>query len=294
MKDKDFVIITEGTCDLPAEYCQKEGIEVIPMAYTIDGKTYMSGEEGALTSKQFIAMLRGGKMPTTALVSPLTAKEAAEKYLAKGINVLYIAFSSALSGSCQSAQMAAKELEGKHLARMVVVDSLNASMGEGMLVYYAAAFKRAGNSFEDTCIFTENAALRVSSFFTANDLFHLYRGGRVTKGKAIVGTLLKIKPLLYVDPEGKLIPVKNCMGRKNAIHWLCDSMADMRDEDTDTVFISHADAPEHAELLKKLVSEKYGIKNYMISDIGPIIATHAGPDTVAMFFLGKQRRSIVG
>ncbi len=294
-KIKDFVIITETTCDLPKEYTDKEGIHIVNMEYTIDLKTYGGSTGQELTTHEFYEKMRGGAMATTALVNPLTASDAMEQYLKQGKGVLYIAFSSGLSGSCQSAVAAGRELEEKYPGKIAVTDSLAASMGQGLLVYFAAEYKKAGHSLAETAAYIDSIKNDLCHYFTVNDLFHLYRGGRVSKGKAIVGSILKIKPLLHVDLEGHLIPVKNVMGRKKALSGLVDRMEEKtKGVKNDIVFISHGDCPEDAEFVRKEISEKLGIKNFMISGIGPVIGSHSGPDTVALFFLGNGKAESAG
>ena len=286
---KEFVIVTDATCDLPKEYTDKEGIKVVDMSYTIDAKTYDSTEKNGLPAHDFYEKMRGGSMATTALVNPLTAKEACEKII-KDKDVLYIAFSSALSGSCQSAMSAAQELNSQYENKVYVVDSLCASLGEGLLIYYANEFKKKGNSIEDTLKYVEDLKNKICHYFTVNDLFHLYRGGRVSKGKAVVGSLLKIKPILYTNEEGRLIPLKNSIGRKKALMGLVSCMENkVKDIKNEIVFISHGDCIDDAYFVAEKIKEMFGINDFMINTIGPVVGSHAGPDTVALFFVGKDK-----
>ena len=289
---KDFVIITDATCDLPEEYARKENIKVINMSYTIDMKTYDGTEGNKLEPHEFFQKMRGGSMATTALVNPLAAKEAAEKYLKEGKDVLYIAFSSALSGSCESANIAAKELNETYKDnKVIVIDSLCASLGEGLLIHYAAQYKKEGHTLEETAKYTEDLKQHICLYFTVNDLFHLYRGGRVSKSKALVGTLLNIKPLLYTSDEGKLIPLKNTMGRKKSLMGLITCMeGKVKNIKNDIVFISHGDCLEDAKFVAEKIKEKFNINNFVIGTIGPVVGSHCGPDTVALFFLGDNRK----
>lgn len=286
---KDFVIITDATCDLPSEYIQKENINVVDMSFTIDSKTY-NMLKGDLPLDQFYQKMRNGSMATTALINPATAKEAIEKHLKAQKDVLYIAFSSALSGSCDSAVIAAKELNETYENKAVVIDSQCASLGEGLLVYYANEYKKKGKTLEETAKYTEELKNNICHYFTVNDLFHLYRGGRVSKSKAVVGSLLKIKPILYVNEIGKLIPLKNTIGRKKALMTLVQCMeSKIKDPENQIVFISHGDCPEDAEYVSEKVKEKFGISDFMINTIGPVVGSHSGPDTVALFFVGKDK-----
>lgn len=287
---KDFVIITETTSDLPKEYVAKEQIHIVGMEYTIDLKTYGGSTGNELSPHEFYEKMKAGGMATTALVNPLTAQDAMEKYLKQGKGVLYLAFSSGLSGSCQSAITAGKELEEKYPGKVAVLDTLAASMGQGLLVYHAVQYKKSGHDLRETAAYIEDLRHRLCHYFTVNDLFHLYRGGRVTKSKAIVGSILKIKPLLHVDLEGHLIPLKNVIGRKKSLIGLVDRMEEKtKGVKNDMVFISHGDCIEDAEFVKKAIAERFGIKNFMISDIGPVIGSHSGPETVALFFIGTGK-----
>lgn len=292
---KDFVIVTDATSDLPKDYVTAENVHVVNMSYTIDSKSYTSGDPASPVPHEFYQMMRSGLMATTALINPLTAKEAAEKHLKQGKDVLYIAFSSALSGSCESAIIAAKELNDIYKDnKVIVVDSLCASLGEGLLVYLAVEHKKKGHTLQETAEYVEGIRQNICHYFTVNDLFHLHRGGRVSKSKALVGTLLKIKPLLYVNEEGRLIPLKNVMGRKKALAGLASSMQEkLGDIKNDIVFISHGDCIEDVEFVKEQIRQKTGIQNFLVSEIGPVVGSHSGPDTVALFFLGTGRKENV-
>lgn len=287
---KDFVIITEATCDMPADYVKREKIEVIGMSFTIDLKTYDSTDADCITPHEFYSKMRNGSMATTALVNPLTAKAACEKHLKEGKDVLYIAFSSALSGSHDSAAQAAKELNEQYPNKVYLVDSKCASMGEGLLVYYANKYKKEGHSAEETYNYAEGLKDKICHYFTVNDLFHLYRGGRVSKGKAVIGSVLNIKPILYTNEEGKLVPLRNAFGRKKALMGMVACMQNkIGNNKNEIVFISHGDCLQDAEYLADKIKERFGINEFMISTIGPVVGSHSGPDTIALFFIGDNR-----
>jgi DegV family protein with EDD domain len=286
---EQFVIITDATCDLPSDFTEKENISVVNMNYTIENETF-STDKTSLPLSEFYSKMRNGKLATTTLINPATAKEAIEKHLKNGKDVLYIAFSSALSGSCQSAFTAANELKDKYENKVAVIDSLCASLGEGLLVYYANEYKKQGKSLAETAEYIENLKRRICHYFTVNDLFHLHRGGRLTKGKALVGSLLHIKPILYVNDEGRLIPLKNSMGRKKSLMELVSCMEKkVTNPEGQIVFISHGDCKDDAYYLAEKVKEKFGITDFMINTIGPIVGSHSGPGTVALFFVGKDK-----
>lgn len=285
-----FIITTDTTCDLPEGFAAQDELALLYMQYTLDGVTY-DGKTSKLPPEEFYAAMRRGSMPQTAQINPAQATECFEGYLKSGISVLHISFSSALSGSCGNCKMAAAELNEKYRdSKVIVVDSLAASMGEGLLVYYALEMKRAGKSMEEIAQWLEDNKLHLCHFFTVNDLFHLHRGGRVSKAAAIVGTALGIKPVLHVDNEGRLVPIGKVRGRKQALTALVDNMGNTLGEmENEVVFISHGDCLEDAEYVKQLVSERFGIKRFLLYYIGPVVGTHSGPGTVALFFLGENR-----
>lgn len=287
-----YSIITDSTTDLSPEIIKDLEIDVLPLRFTIDEKTYCDYPDGReLSSREFYDLISQGKESTTAQINVAEFVESFESKLKQGKDVLYIAFSSGLSGTYNSAVIAAKELMEKYPDRKIrVVDSLCASMGEGLFVYYAVNKSREGLSIDELADWLENNKLKFCHWFTVNDLFHLKRGGRVSATAAVVGTMLSIKPVLHVDDEGHLIPVKKVRGRKQSLEALVEQM-EIRgiDNKENTVFISHGDCQEDAKFVSDLIKEKFGTKDIRINSIGPVIGTHAGPGTVALFFIGKER-----
>ena len=240
---KEFLISTDNTADLPYSYYKENHIEYMYLTYTMDGVTY--DKENELPSKEFYAKMRAGSMPTTSQVNSETVKEVWRPYLEQGIDILHLAFSSGLSGSCNSARLAAEELKEEHPEyNIIVIDSLCASLGEGMFVYKAVELRKAGNSMEETAAWLEKHKLNFCHVFTVDDLHHLHRGGRVSKMTAVLGTMINIKPLLHVDNEGHLIPLDKVRGRKKSLVSLVDMMdarlGSYRGRN-DVVFISHGD-----------------------------------------------------
>lgn len=289
-----FVILAESTCDLPNDYVKENNITIVKMGYSIGEELFES--DNPLSPQEFYRRMREGQKTSTSMVNQHDATAAMEKFMAEGVSILYISFSSALSGSYNSAASAAKELSIKHngKAKAYVIDSLCASMGQGLLVHYAVKFKDQGNDLEKTYNYVEGLKQNVCHYFTVNDLFHLHRGGRVTKSKAILGTLLKVKPLLYTSEEGKLTPLRNVKGRKKSIMALVESMEKkVGDFKNDIVFISHGDCMEDVDYLKTLIIQKFGITSFLASSIGPVVGAHSGPDTLALFFLGVDRKENV-
>lgn len=286
-----YVITTESTSDLPASYCEENQVSVIYMGYTLDGKTYSGAPDDRLPTGEFYQTMKSGSMPTTFQVTPAEATAFFEAFLRKGVSVLHIGFSSGLSGSCQSEQLAAAQLNEKYQdARVIVVDSLCASMGEGLLTHEAVQLKKKGLTLEENAKQIEATVQHICHMFTVDDLNHLHRGGRVSKATAILGTALGIKPVLHVDEAGHLVPVSKVRGRKQSLAALVDYMEKTQTLNAgDAVFISHGNCPEDAQFVQELVEKKFDVKTFLIHDIGPVIGTHSGPGTVALFYRGKTR-----
>lgn len=288
----EYQIITDSTTDITADMIKELDLQVIPLCYMMDGKTYHNIPGGGeMTDQEFYEKLRSGKMSTTAQINSEEFVANFTPLLEQGRDILYLAFSSGLSGTCQSAFLAKKELEEKFPERRVeVFDTLCASMGEGLLVYHAAMLKRAGKSMDEVLDWLKENVLRLCHWFTVDDLYHLKRGGRVSAATALVGTALGIKPVLHVDDEGHLINVAKARGRKKSLDALVDHMVETAIEPQDqTVFISHGDCLEDAQYMERQVRDRLGVKDIRINFIGPVIGAHSGPGTVALFFLGKKR-----
>lgn len=291
-----FKLITDSTADLPMEYLEAHDVGCLPISYILDGVTY--GREKQLDWKEFYACMREeGKMPTTSQINPAEAKELLEEYIQTGgaEEILYLAFSSGLSGTCGNIGMAARELMEEHpRVKIRVVDSLSASMGEGLFVHKAVRMRDAGKSMEETARWLEEHVLNFTHVFTVDDLYHLYRGGRVSRTAAVLGSMISIKPKLHVDDEGHLILIGKVRGRKKSLSALVDYMEEKmgswaEENREDCVFISHGDALEDAEYVRDLIKERFGFRNFLISHIGPTIGAHSGPGTIALFFMGESR-----
>ncbi|MDF2539467.1 MAG: DegV protein [Herbinix sp.] len=286
---KKFIITTDTTCDLPQEYLIQHNIKLLPLYYSFSGTVY--GDKNELSSKDFYAKMRGGAMPTTMAVNPDSAREVFTGLLEEGYDILHIAFSSGLSGSCSVAVTVARELcEEKPEVKITVIDSLCASLGEGLLVHKAAELKESGKTMEEIADWLEQNKLNLCHVFTVDDLHHLHRGGRVSKATAIIGTLINVKPVLHVDNEGHLIPLENARGRKKSLITLVDNMEKRIDGfQNNIVFISHGDCEEDAKFVAAQIKERFGIDKCLINCISPTIGSHAGPGTVALFFVGNPR-----
>jgi DegV family protein with EDD domain len=285
----DYVITTDSTVDLPPDYFEAHGVEVLSLTYLLEGKSYE--DLHGLPSGEFYDKVRNGAMPTTSQVNPEQAAELFRKVASQGKDILHIAFSSGLSGSCNSARIAAEEIMEEYPGvRVEVVDSLCASSGEGMLLYYAVNLKEEGKSMDEVLEWVNANILHICHNFTVDDLFHLHRGGRVSKATAIVGSMINIKPILHVDDEGHLINIGKVRGRKKSLIALVDRMEEqMKGYDNPVVFISHGDCIADAEFVKNQVEKRFGIHNFVINPVGPVIGSHSGPGTLALFFLGNPR-----
>lgn len=288
---RDYVITTDNNSDLPESYYKEHGIGCAYLNYSMNGVNYT--HENFLPVHEFYESMRNGALPTTAQVNPEAARALLEPYLKEGKDILHIAFSSGLSGTYNSTKIAADELAEEYPERtIVVVDSLAASLGQGLLVHYAQQKKEAGEDLEAVAAWVEAHKKNIGHMFTVDDLNHLYRGGRVSKTTAFVGSMLNIKPVMHVDNDGKLVAVGKVRGRKKSILELA-KMMDERigsyKESCDTIFISHGDCEEDARFLEAKVKEKYNIKTVIINHVGATIGAHSGPGTLALFFLGDVR-----
>lgn len=286
---REYVITTDNNSDLPEAYYQEHGVGCTYLSYSMDGKDYTYGN--FLPEHEFYEAMRNGSLPTTAQANPENTREMMEPYLKEGKDILHIAFSSGLSGTCNSAKIAAEELMEEYPERKItVIDSLGASLGQGLLVYLAQQKKEAGEDMDTVAGWAEENKLHMIHMFTVDNLFHLCRGGRLSKTAAVVGSVLNIKPVLHVDNEGKLVPVGKVRGRKKALLELVKAMEEKtQGYEVDTVFISHGDCREDADFVAEKVRERYSVETKIINYVGATIGAHSGPGTLALFFTGSQR-----
>lgn len=291
MSEKDFTIITEVTCDLPQSYLKEHKIITMPLTYTLDEKEYDGTHENSLSSKDFYDKLRTGMMAKTAQISPEKAATFFENEIKKGNDILYIGFSSGLSGCYQSGTIAREELLEKFPdSKIICIDSRCASLGQGLLVDYAVKKKKEGMSIDELGKEIEAIKLNVCHYFTVDDLNHLYRGGRVSKTAAVFGTMLGIKPVMHVDNEGKLIPIGKVRGRKASLDEVARKMGTkLSVYKNPYAYISHGDCIDDAKYVAEQVKKLYGIKTEFIENVGPVIGSHSGPGTIALFFIGSDR-----
>ena len=288
----EFQLITDSTTDLSRELVAEMDVHVIPMLFTVEDKSYWNTvDEKDMSAHAFYELLRGGKTATTSQVNSEYFKEQARPFLDAGQDVLYLAFSSGLSGTYNAACIGAEDLREEYPDRkIVVVDTLAASMGEGLLVYHAAKLRKGGKALEEVAKWVEDNRLNLAHWFTVDDLHFLKRGGRVSSTAAVVGSMLSIKPILHVDDEGHLIPMEKVRGRRQSLKALVDHMEKTAIEpENQVVFISHGDVPEDCKLVESMIRERCGVKTVYTNNIGPVVGSHSGPGTMALFFLANHR-----
>lgn len=287
-----FRIVTDSCANLTEELIKNCGVEVISMQYHMNGKSYDSyikGKEPDFT-KAYSFLREKGKV-TTSLVGRDACDNVIIPLLNQGEDVLVLSFSSGLSGSYQNVVTAVADYKEEFPNRKIIaVDTLAASMGEGLLVYYAAELQKQGKTIEEVAAWVEENKLNMVHVFILDDLFFLKRGGRLSGTSAVVGTVLGIKPLMHVANDGKLYVTGKARGRKAALDHVINSLQEKGENIKDqTVFLTHGDCLEDAEFVAKAVKEKYGVSNVIINALDPVIASHAGPGTIAIFFMGKER-----
>lgn len=286
---RDYIITVNSTVDLPKEWLAERGVPVIPLKYTIDGETYTDME--GLSSKEFFDKLREGKMATTSQINPEEAREYLEPFVKEGKDILHLGFSSGLSGTLNSMRIAAEELQEDYPeAKIYVIDTLCACLGEGLLLYYTLKQKAAGKTIDETAKWVEDNKLHICHNVTVDDLHHLHRGGRVSKTAAVLGTMVQIKPMIHMDNNGCLQVIGKERGRKKALNKIVDMAAkQIPGWENDLAMITHGDCIEDAEYVAKLVREKLGIQEVLINNIGTVIGSHTGPGVVAVFVMGNER-----
>lgn len=285
----EFVIVSDSTVDLPKEYLKEKQVPIISLSYVMDGVTYE--EMDGLSHKEFFEKLRAGSLPTTSQINPEQAREALEPFAKEGKDILYIGFSSGLSGSYNSVRMAAEDLSEEYPEiEIITIDSLCACMGEGLLLHKALQLKEQGMPMKAIADWVEQNKLHICHNVTVDDLNHLHRGGRISKTTAVVGSMIKIKPIIHMSDEGKLVVIGKERGRKKSLISIVDRMEkQMQGYENDIVMITHGDCIEDAEFVKKQVEERFGIHNVMINGIGSVIGSHTGAGVVAVFFMGDKR-----
>ena len=289
---RDYVLMTDSCCDLSASLAEELGVFALPLSLELSGQTYHNYLDGReIGFSDFYNRIRAGETATTSAISVGIFEETMRPFLESGKDILCLSFSSALSTTYQSAVIAAGEMaESFPEAKIHVVDTLSASLGQGLLVYLCARKKQAGLDIDALRDYAEQTKGQVCHWFTVDDLNHLKRGGRVSATAALFGTMLSIKPVLHVDDQGRLIPVSKSRGRRASLTALVDRMEQTAvDPGTQTVFISHGDCPEDAQFVADEIRRRFGTEDIRINFVGPVIGNHSGPGTMALFFLGTER-----
>lgn len=287
---RDYVILTDSCCDLPAEMAAELELSILPLSFVMEGKEYFNYLDNRdIAPGEFYSRLRGGALGTTSAINVAVFTDTMTKLVEQDKDVLCIAFSSGLSTTYQSACIAAEDVMAAHPgSKILICDSRAASLGQGLLVYLAVQEKRKGRSLEEVRDFVEERKDHIDHWFTVDDLYHLKRGGRVSAAAALFGTMLQMKPVLHVDDEGHLIPVSKVRGRKASIKALADKMDELV-EDPSVVFISHGDCEADVNTLAEMIRAKHKVDKLVVNYVGPVIGNHSGPGTLALFFQGKHK-----
>ena len=289
---RDYVIMTDSCCDLTDQMARDLELEVLPLTMHMDGQDYPNDLAGtAISNQEFYKRIRAGKLATTSAVNVGQFQDAMRRVLESGRDIVCVCFSSALSTTYQSAVIAAEDLHAEFPeAEIHVVDSLSASLGQGLLLYLAVEQKRKGLTAAELAKWVEDNRLTVCHWFTVDDLNFLKRGGRVSATTALLGTMLSIKPIMHTSDEGKLVPVSKARGRKAAIAALLDKIEALGiHPEKQTMFICHADCEEDAKAVAQTIQDRFGTPTVHINYIGPVIGSHTGPNTMGIFFVGTQR-----
>jgi len=287
----NIVLLTDSSSDLPRKFIDTNNIPFVSLVCNYKGQEWKDDFGQSLSYKEFYNAIREGEMPSTSQVNVQTYVDKFRLYVEKGLSVIYIGFSSELSGSLHSAYIAkniiAEEYEN---ADVTIIDSKSASLGQGLLVYYAYELLKNGASKDEIINWIEENKLKMNHWFTVDSLEHLRRGGRISGASAMIGGILNIKPILKVVDEGKLMPVTKVQGRKKSLRLLADMLNERIVSPREQVIaVSHADCQEDVDFLVGILKEKHCFKDIIINQIGPVIGSHAGPGTVALFFLGENR-----
>lgn len=288
-----FKILSDSCCNLPEAMIDELGIEIFPLTFMVDGKEYQSYLKGQTTDlKKFYTMMRDGKVITTSLPNLDESEKMMRELLDQGDDLLYLGFSSGLSGTYAAIRLLMDQISSNYPDRkLMAVDTLAASGGEGLLVWHACRRAQEGASMEEVCAWVEDHKLHLAHWFTVDDLMFLFRGGRVSRTSAWAGTILNIKPVMHVNDEGHLIPLDKVRGRKKSLDALIEHMDQTGDKplSDQMVFINHGDCIEDAEYVEKKIRERFGVKDVVINYVDPVIGAHSGPGTMALFFLASER-----
>ncbi|MCL1798431.1 MAG: DegV family protein [Eggerthellaceae bacterium] len=289
----NYEIVTDSSSNLTEAYIEENGLHILPLTFMIDGEQYQSYLKGARTDlKQFYTMMREGKVITTSLPNIGDSEKVFREILSSGRDLIYLGFSSGLSGTYEAMAALLNSLRGEYPERAIhSVDTLAASGGQGLVVYHAVEKAKAGCAIDELAQWAEDIKPNIGHWFTVDNLMYLFRGGRVSKTSAWAGTMLNIKPILHVDDEGRLVPLEKIRGRKKSLHALVDEMRKTASQpwSEQVVFINHGDCLEEAEYVADLIKQELGCQNLIINYIDPVIGAHTGPGLVGLFFMADKR-----
>jgi DegV family protein with EDD domain len=290
---KDYIIMTDSCCDLPNEYIQNNNIPYVSLTCNFKGKEYMDDLGKSLTYKEFYNGMKEGEIPKTSQPSPEAFYKVFEGIIKLGKDILYICVSSGLSGTYNCANIAREMIEDRYQeAKIVIVDVLTASLGQGLMIIKAVEMKKNGESLEDIVRYLEETKLKLNTYITVDDLNHLKRGGRISTVAAMMGTVLHIKPILTLNDEGKVIAILKVKGRKSAISKLAEFVIKKIEKpEEEIVTICHGNTSLEAEKLKEAILKEVKVKDILINYIGPVVGTYGGPGALAVFFVGKHRQN---
>jgi DegV family protein with EDD domain len=288
---KNFIITADSNCDLLPEYIKDKNVGIIPHYYDMEGVTY--GDELNLTPKEFYDKMRAGLMPTTTASNPAVIRDTFQKYVAQGLDILHISFSSALSCGHSNVVTGAREIcEENPGTNIIVLDSLNVSLAEGMIVMKAVEMKEAGKNLKETADWIEEHKQDFCVQFTVDDLFHLQRGGRVSKMTAIIGSMINVKPILIVNNKGELISSSTVRGRKKSLTTIVNNMENQMGKykgDNNVICVVHGDAAEDAQFVVNLIKERLHTDNILVNTVSPSIGSHSGPGAIGICYMGEVR-----
>lgn len=289
---KEYVIFTDSSADFEQNMVDELDLQVLPLSFKVDGKEYKNWpDDRDIATPEVYKKLRSGSVVTTSQVNVSEFSDAFREILRSGKDILYLGFSSGLSGTVNSGKLAAEDVAPEFPdSKIIVIDTLCASLGQGLIIWHAVQHKRAGESIEEVADWVEKNKLHMAHWFTVDDLDFLKRGGRISGTAALFGSMLSIKPVMHMDNAGKLIPMEKARGRKKSLIALVDHMEQSGINPKDqTVFISHGDCLEEAQFVADEIKSRFGTQNFYINYVGPVIASHSGPNTMALFFLATER-----
>ena len=289
MPEQNYIITTDSNTELPLSIAREYNVTYVPMDYLLDGTEYFYDLGEKTDFKAFFDAVRNGKLPTTSTYPPQYYVDLWRPMLESGKDVLHLGFSSKLSAAYSYLCDARDILNCEAGRRVATVDLRSISGGAAVLVYNALQQYRAGKTLDEVAAWVENNTVKAQHWFTVNDLNHLRRGGRVSAAQALLGSLMKIKPVMHVDDEGRLIPMEKVMGRKKALQAIVDKTAERYDGSVKAVFISHGDVLDEAHAVERMIKEKLPGVDVLIHMVGPVIGAHSGPGTMAIFCFGSPR-----